>query len=1635
MPQPMVVQWPSVTEDRLFANEGPDRNPLPFLESLCRQREGWGPSSPDRFDLTPCFEYSVLYGALSAIALLVFLGRFWFLSIHGQAHHLGRTAWIYWPTQAAMTLAAGVILGEAWVLATDETASTVAVLGCIGMGLAWTSAVMVNRLEHMYEIRSSTSIFAFYVASILSTLVILRTHFESPISILTSPSEPYVAQLQIAFVGILLVGFIFEAWPRGSTQVQRSSGACEYDKANIFSRLTFYFYQPIVTVGLRRTLTAKDIANILPENLRTEHGCRILSRRWNNRVKRWKEQCRIYNQSLQGAAMRKTVPRPQPPSLFWTVIRTHLVGFIPILVCRIVIVLLSFILPALLSRLLSYLDDYEDKPLSYGITLACSMFVVALSVALLYTYNRYQMFLIGASTRAALISMVYRKSLRLSPGSRNKSTTGEITNHMAVDAEQWGDAMIYLSMWISIPIEIVIGLLMLYQFLGWTMLAGFIGMLLLLPLQAWQARVFESMQDDKLSAMDQRVRLTTEVLAGIKVVKLYGWESAFRQRVLNVRNTELVALKRLGLVQSFMSIVFISSSLIISLITFGVYGLWGGPNFTPGKLTPQTVFVSMTLFGMLRGPIASLSDATTTTISVVVGTRRIQEFLLSEEVDEDEILRFRNPPQNPNDPSVLIQDASFTWADRSVDAQDEGSSTEHTGLLADFDGHPSEPPTLQNLDLAIPQGSLTAVVGRVAQGKSSLFSAIIGEMYKLQGKVQVCGRIAFVPQQAWVINATLRENIVFGSSYDEEKYQQILFACGLLPDIAMLPGGDMTEIGERGINLSGGQKQRVSLARAAYADYEIYLLDDPLSAVDAHVDQHLWENLIGPMGLLRNKTRILATHGIHHLKDNVDQIVLLKDGKIAEKGSYSDLMKSKLAFYQLIKEYHLSHTPELKKRLRRRSSAVQPKVPIIVVPQDDQSSTNQSSQSTLGIEPRPDGDALSFEEVTTDQDTSEGDDGSGTEGTSENEVVVVPKDEKKDTQAGLIAAEKMKEGGVGFDILLTYIRSASYTNSAIIFALFAIAQVCLVSTSLWLKHWIKKTKEYENSDLGSSLDGQDHGDLPSVGLFLGVYAALTFAYVMLYVVVSYMTFSVARIRASEILHRDLLIKILRLPMSFFDTTPLGRILNRFSSDIAPIDERIPNKFFDALFFLASVSSTLILIMYTTPAFLIALPFLCIGYYTIQYCFLQISRVLQRIYSVSKSPVYQHFNESLNGVSTIRAMAIQDRFIRGNAAWADNMANNFLASMTSKRWVEVQLRLLSTFVLLCAALFAVLGRATMDPSLVGMTLSFAMAITEEVTSLVRILCDLQNHLVSVERVIEYTDMKTEAPEHTAVYLPPNWPDQGRVRFLNYSTRYREGLDLVIKNITLDIAPSEKVGIVGRTGAGKSSLTLALFRIIEAAGSQQARDSDNTGRATESIQISIGDSPSGSQSRELEGGSIEIDGVDISTVGLEDLRQHLAIIPQDPTLFAGTVRDNLDPFQDLEDVDLWEALERSHLKKTIAGLPGGLSFEVSQNGENFSVGQRSLICLARALLRKTKILILDEATAAVDVETDELIQKTIRTEFRDRTVLTIAHRIKTVMDSDKILVLEQGCVQEFEKPQVLLQKEDSLFYKLAEQAGEI
>jgi len=579
-------------------------------------------------------------------------------------------------------------------------------------------------------------------------------------------------------------------------------------------------------------------------------------------------------------------------------------------------------------------------------------------------------------------------------------------------------------------------------------------------------------------------------------------------------------------------------------------------------------------------------------------------------------------------------------------------------------------------------------------------------------------------------------------------------------------------------------------------------------------------------------------------------------------------------------------------------------------------------------------------------------------------------------------------------------------------ALFAISQAVHISTNLWLRHWITDTEAADH----------DPAVVPKpVSYYLLGYGLLVVLFMMLDIACNYTNDVICGIQAARTLHQGLITRVLRLPMSFIDTTPMGRIINRFSSDIEAIDSSLPDELNQMFAFTIIILGTLTLITYSTPIFVVMIPFLGWVYYLIQDYFIKTSGSLRRLYSVAKSPLYQHFSETISGVSSIRATrGLQDMFIQVNDSRSDVLVKRNNIQFLLSRWLQIRLEFLGAFTIFAAASLAVLNADKLDPSLVGLALSYALSLIGFINMLVRTVSEVQNLLVSVERVQEYSEKTpTEAPstcEETQARLPRDWPGEGRVVFRNYSARYREGLDLVLKDISFTVEPTQKVAIVGRTGAGKSSLTLALFRIIEAA-------TDTT------------DSSQFHHDLRNHHGSIEIDGVDISTLGVNDLRRRLSVIPQDPTLFAGTVRSNLDPFDELPDVDLWQALERAHLKAHISSLEGGLSFQVSQNGDNFSVGQRAMLCLARALLRKTKVLVLDEATAAVDVETDKLIQKTIRTEFSDRTVLTIAHRIKTVMDSDKILALEHGRVKEFDTPETLLKNKKSLFYSLAHQAGEV
>uniref|UniRef100_A0A8C3PGJ8 Uncharacterized protein n=1 Tax=Chrysemys picta bellii TaxID=8478 RepID=A0A8C3PGJ8_CHRPI len=755
----------------------------------------------------------------------------------------------------------------------------------------------------------------------------------------------------------------------------------------------------------------------------------------------------------------------------------------------------------------------------------------------------------------------------------------------------------------------------------------------------------------------------------------------------------------------------------------------------------------------------------------------------------------------------------------------------------------------------------------------------------------VVGSVAYVSQQAWIQNSILQENILFGSGLNRPYYERVLEACALLPDLEQLPNGDQTEIGERGVNISVGQKQRVNLARAVYSNADLYLLDDPLSAVDVHVGKHLFEKLIGPSGLLKNKTRILVTHNLTFLP-RTDVIIVMENGRITHMGTYQELLSERANFAELLQ---------------------------------------------------------------------------------------------------IFSAENKSEETPQMKIILKYLQAFGWLWVWLTLAAYLGQNAVAIGQNLWLSTW--SAEEEKNKDYTEWKHLRNNK--------LGVYGLLGFIQGLL---VCYGAYVLTRgsLCASRTLHNHMLANVLHLPLQYFETNPVGQIINRFTKvkekhDMFIIDLRFHYYLRTWLNCTLDVIGTILVIMSASPLFILVVIPLGYLYFIIQRYYIASSRQIRRLAGASHSPVISHFSETLLGLSTIRAFGHQERFIRQNKDVVNENLVCFYNNVISNRWLAVRLEFLGNLMVFFAALFAVLAGNTVNSSTVGLSISYALNITQTLNFWVRKACEIETNGVSIERVCEYEKMDKEAPWIMSKRPPMGWPNKGIIEFINYQARYRTDLGLALQDVSFQTHSKEKVGIVGRTGAGKSTLTNCLFRIIERAG-----------------------------------GKIIIDGIDISTIGLHDLRGNLNIIPQDPVLFSGTLQSNLDPFGKYSDHELWEAVELCDLKNFVQSLPKKLLHEISEGGENLSVGQRQLVCLARALLRKTKILILDEATASVDMETDNLVQSTIRREFHNCTVLTIAHRLHTIMDSERVLVLGSGRIIEFDTPHNLLLQQ-GVFSKMVSEAG--
>jgi len=953
-------------------------------------------------------------------------------------------------------------------------------------------------------------------------------------------------------------------------------------------------------------------------------------------------------------------------------------------------------------------------------------------------------------------------------------------------------------------------------------------------------------------------------------------------------------------------------------------------------LDAEKAFVSLSLFNILRFPMSMLPMMIASVIQSSVSIKRINKYMNLHELSEDRDVKKDDTTEN----AVTIEKASFSWTN-------------------------SDEPTLKNIDVEIKKKSLTAIVGSVGSGKSSLMSAILGEMEKISGTTSVDGSVGYCAQQAWIQNATLKDNVLFHNKFDNDRYNKILESCAMKADLETLPAGDSTEIGEKGINLSGGQKHRVALARVIYSDVDICLLDDPLSAVDSHVGRHIFDHVIGPEGLLADKTRIVVTNAVNFLAQ-VDEILVIKDGEIAERGTYQELLNQQGPFAQFLEE----HTNEKQDDASDSDATI-----------EELQKQESVDKETSSPERRPSLARLRSRKSTTGEDAK--------------------KPIKNDTQ---YESEKMETGKVQLAVYLYYVRNMGWILFGFCIFMFASYQFFSTGSSVWLKIWTDAAKpnSTEPTEKPEGLGGNDtvtnttmHAEekwfLTVYGLFgVGQTITVVFASLLLYL---------STLTGAKTLHNNMLSNILRNPLSFFDTTPQGRILNRFGKDVDVLDTTMAMLIRGWITCLLAVISTFLIISYTTPLFLIPIAVVMCCYYFVQRIYVATSRQLKRLESVTKSPIFSHFGETLNGVATIRAFSLQSDFIKRSERLVDDNQKANYPAIVANRWLAVRLEMVGNLIIFCSALLAVLGKDNLSPGLVGLSVSYALSVTQTLNWLVRMTSELETNIVAVERLKEYSETKCEANwELESDKKLVNWPSNASIEFKKVNARYRDGLPLVLKDLSFAIEAEQKVGIVGRTGAGKSSVTLTLFRIIE-----------------------------------LDQGQICIDGIDISTLGLHCLRNKLTIIPQDPVLFSGTLRMNLDPFNHYSDSQLWDTLKMSHLETFVTNLKEGLQHEITEGGENVSVGQRQLICLARALLRKTKILVLDEATAAVDLETDDLIQETLRDSFKDCTVLTIAHRLSTIMDYDKVLVMQEGQVAEFASPKELLEDKSTIFYSMCSDAN--
>ncbi|KAK4278351.1 hypothetical protein QN277_016208 [Acacia crassicarpa] len=1255
-----------------------------------------------------------------------------------------------------------------------------------------------------------------------------------------------------------------------------------YSKAGFFSIVTFSWMSPLIAVGNKKTLDLEDLP--LLSNHDSVYGT-----------------FPTFRNNLESVCT-DDLSRVTTLKLVKALIYSTWKGIVLSAVFAFFYTCASYVGPFLIDIFVEYLNGQESFKYE-GYVLAMTFFGGKLVECLAQRHWMFRFQQVGIRFQSMLVAMIYAKGLTLSCQSKEGRTSGEIINLMTVDAARIGEFCWYMhDPWMAV-LQVTLALVILYRSVGIASLSAFAATVLMMLANLPLGSLQEKFQRKLMESKDTRMKVTSEILKNMRILKLQAWEMKFLSRVIEIRSTETKWLKKFLFSSGMTRFIFSSAPTFIAMVTFGTCILIGIP------LDSGKILAALATFRILQQPIYSLPDTISMIAQAKVSLDRIASFLCLEELQSDVIERL---PRGSSATAIEIVDGNFSW-DIS-----------------------SPVPTLQNININIVHGFRVAICGTVGSGKSSLLSCILGEVSKLSGIVKVCGTKAYVAQSPWIQGGKIEENILFGKEMDREKYEKVLEACSLKSDLEILPFGDQTVIGERGINLSGGQKQRVQIARALYQDADIYLLDDPFSAVDAHTGSHLFKECL--LGLLSSKTVLYVTHQVEFLPD-ADLILVMRDGKITQSGKYNDILNSGTDFMELVGA-HREALSSIKKLERK--------------PTFKETCTTVNETDSLT--------EFELEENVENKDVQE-------------------EDDKGETKGQLVQEEEREKGKVGFEVYWKYITTA-YGGALVPFILLlhVLFQVFQIGSNYWMA-WAAPASVTSEPPVGSFT-------LLLVFVVLAIASSFcNLARTMLVFVAGYKT--------ATTLFNKLHMCFFRAPMSFFDSTPSGRILNRASTDQSAVDMSIPLLVAGVAFYLIQlIANIAVMSQIAWQVFLVFIPVVaaCIWY---QRYYSESARELSRLVGTCEAPVIQHFSETISGSMTIRSFDQEERFHDTNMKLIDRYSKPKLYTTTAMEWLCFRLDMLSSITFAFSLIFLIsFPNAISVPGIAGLAVTYGFNLNMLQAALIWVLCNMENKIISVERIFQYTNIPSEPPLVIEENRPDcSWPSSGEVHIQDLQVRYAPHLPLVLSGLTCTFNAGGKTGIVGRTGSGKSTLVQTLFRLIEPTS-----------------------------------GQILIDSIRISSIGLHDLRSRLSIIPQDPTMFQGTVRSNLDPLEEYTDEQIWEALDMCQLGDEVRKKEGKLDSIVTENGENWSMGQRQLVCLGRVLLKKSKILVLDEATASVDTATDNIIQQTLKQHFSECTVITIAHRITSILDSDMVLVLSQGLIEEYDSPKRLLEKKSSSLAQL-------